>query len=73
LTADTGGDIIAEIQQEGYQMKYIYVLHEIDGGRLVRAFTDEADAKNYFNWEVYNKNLVEHWYKISKVALEDWG
>lgn len=53
-------------------MKYIYVLHEIEGGSIIRAFTNEADAKNYFHWEVFNKNLVEQWYKISKVVLENW-
>ena len=51
---------------------YIYVVHETEGGHVVRAFTQEEDAKNYFNWEVANKNLSEQWYKISKVILEDW-
>ena len=49
----------------------IYVIHEIEGGSLVLAFTDEEDAKNYFGHECAAGNLDARWYKISPLSLED--
>lgn len=51
---------------------YIFIVHETEGGHIVRAFTKEEDARNYLNWEVANGKLSEQWYKISKIILEDW-
>jgi hypothetical protein len=51
----------------------IHVIHEIEGGSLVRAFTAEEDAKNYFVHECAAGNLEERYYKISPLPLEDMG
>lgn len=51
----------------------IYVIHEIEGGSLVRGFTEEPDAKNFFNHEVAAGNLLDRHYTISPMPLEDMG
>lgn len=49
----------------------IHVVHEIEGGSLKRGFTDEADARNWFNFEVADGKLSEQWFKISPLVVED--
>lgn len=49
----------------------IYIIHECEGPSLIRAFTKEEDARNYFNHEVAAGKLCERYYKISPMQLED--
>jgi len=47
----------------------IYVVHEIEGGHVVEAFTCEADAKSFLIWEEVEGGLLKGYYTISEVKL----
>lgn len=49
----------------------IWVIQEREGPHIVIAFTDEADANNYFNHACAKQELSAQWYKVSPVILED--
>lgn len=53
-------------------MKYVWVVHEIEGGSIRQAFSTEEDAKSYLNWEEYEGNLLRGYYKVSKVLFTDF-
>jgi hypothetical protein len=49
----------------------IWVIHEIEGGSLVRGFTQEEDANNFFRHQCIAGELEERYYKVSPLPLED--
>lgn len=48
----------------------IYVVHEITGSHVVKAFMDEQDAKSFLNWSEYEGTLLQGYYKVDKVELK---
>ena len=51
--------------------KQIWLIHECEGPHVVIAFTEEPDARNYFNHACANQELSPQWYTVSPVTLED--
>lgn len=51
----------------------IWLVKEVEGGHVVRAFTAEEDAKNFFYWSCVHKELTERYYTIDSIILEDWS
>lgn len=49
---------------------FIYVVHEIEGGSILIAYTDYEDARGWLNWEEAIGNLLPRHYTISKVELK---
>lgn len=47
----------------------IWVVCEIEGPRLVEAFTTEEDAVGFLNWEVALCNLNQWYYTVRPVKL----
>lgn len=50
-------------------MKYVYVVHEIEGSHILRSFLDEQDALSFLHWEEVEGNIMRGYYKISKVEV----
>jgi hypothetical protein len=48
----------------------IYVVCEMEGGHLVKAFTDEQDARSHLYWEEATGGLTRGYYTIKEVDLK---
>jgi len=51
----------------------IWVVHETQGGKLVRAFTTEQDAWSFLQWSHAEKELDGRYFTVKPIWLEDWS
>lgn len=51
----------------------IWIVHEMMGGHIVRAFTTEQDAWSFLQWSHAEKELNERYYTVTNIWLEDWS
>ena len=50
----------------------VFVVNEIEGGKILKGFTSEIDATCWLNWEEATGNVRRGDFKVSSVKIEDW-
>lgn len=49
---------------------FIYVVHEIEGGKILEAFKCEEDARCFLNFGELDGTIIKYYFTISKVSLK---